>query len=215
MIRTNLERSLRLLRTEVVDLYYLHHCDFGPGDEYFDDALALVRRFRDEGKVRFIGLSDWEAPKIMRFIDRVDPDVVQPYRNVVDDDFEDSGLRGWVEQHDAGVAFFSPVMHGLLLGKYEAPVSFPEGDFRSNVAGFGDAAVIARMRRARRQIEERWPSHPQPVLHALIGALLADAPTGCVLLGQRNPSQVASAAAIGEALSSDDAAWVRRIYREQ
>lgn len=214
VIRTNFERSLRLLRTDVIDLYYLHHCDFGPADEYLDDALALVRRFREEGKVRFVGLSDWEAPKIMRFIDKVNPDVVQPYRNVIDDDFAESGLRDWIARHDAGVAFFSPIMHGLLLGKYDAPVSFPEGDFRSNVGGFGDPAVIDRMKRARRSVEARWPSLPQPVLHALVGALLADAPTGCVLLGQRNPSQVASAAAVGEPLSADDASWVRRIYRQ-
>ncbi|MFA6957638.1 MAG: aldo/keto reductase [Thermoanaerobaculia bacterium] len=214
VIRTNFERSLRLLRTEVIDLYYLHHCDFGPSDEYFDDALALVRRFREEGKVRFIGLSDWEAPKIMRFIDKVDPDVVQPYRNVIDDDFAESGLRDWIARHDAGVAFFSPIMHGLLLGKYDAPVSFPEGDFRSNVEGFGDAAVIDRMKRARKLVEARWTAHPQPVLHALVGALLADAPTGCVLLGQRNPAQVASAAVVGVPLSEDEATWVRQIYRE-
>jgi aryl-alcohol dehydrogenase-like predicted oxidoreductase len=206
--------SLRRLRTDVIDLYYLHHCDFGPADEYFDDALALVRRFREEGKVRFIGLSDWDAPKIMRFIDRVDPDVVQPYRNVVDDDYVSSGLRSWVEAHDAGVAFFSPIMHGLLLGKYDAPVVFPEGDFRSNVPGFGDAAVIERMKSAREAVEKRWAGRPQPVLNALIGALLSDSPTGCVLLGQRNPSQVDSAAAAGEPLSNEEAEWVRKLYRE-
>jgi phosphoglycerol transferase len=95
----------------------------------------------------------------------------------------ESGLRDWITRHDAGVAFFSPIMHGLLLGKYDVPVSFPEGDFRSNVEGFGDVAVIERMKRARREVEARWPSHPQPVLHALVGALLSDAPAGCVLLG--------------------------------
>lgn len=213
VIRANFERSLRLLRTDVIDLYYLHHCDFGPSDEYFDDALALIRRFREEGKIRFLGLSDWEAPRIMRFIDRVDPDVVQPYRNVIDDEFVESGLHDWVTSHDAGVAFFSPIMHGLLLGKYDAPVTFPAGDFRSNVEGFADAAVIERMKEARKAVEARWPSHPQPVLNALVGALLADSPTGCVLLGQRNPSQVAAASSVGEPLSTEDASWVRRIYR--
>ncbi len=214
VVRANFERSLRLLRTEVVDLYYLHHCDFGPADEYFDEALALIRRFREEGKIRFIGLSDWDASKIMRFVDTVDPDVVQPYRNVVDDEFVTSGLRDWVTKHDAGVAFFSPIMHGLLLGKYDAPVTFPEGDFRSNIEGFGDATVIERMKRARKAVESRWPTHPQPVLHALIGALLADTPTACALLGQRNPSQVASAAAVGEELTDDEANWARKLYRE-
>jgi aryl-alcohol dehydrogenase-like predicted oxidoreductase len=82
-MREQCERSLRLMNTEVIDLYYFHHCDFGPNDEYFDDALATMRKLRDEGKVRFIGLSDWDARKIMRFIERVDPDVVQPFRNLM------------------------------------------------------------------------------------------------------------------------------------
>ena len=120
-MRAQCEQSLRNVRTDVIDLYYFHHCDFGPRDEYFDGALATMRRLRDEGKIRFIGLSDWDSRKIMRFIERVDPDVVQPLRNVLNDDYEPSGLKKWVGDHDLGVAFFSPLKHGLLLGKYDAP----------------------------------------------------------------------------------------------
>lgn len=213
MMRERLERSLRNLRTDVIDLHYLHHCDFGPDDEYFDDANEFIHRVRDEGKVRFIGLSDWDASKIVRFIDRVDPDVVQPYRNVVDDDYVSSGLREWVDSHDSGVAFFSPLKHGLLLGKYTGPQHFPKGDFRRNVAEFEDAEAIARYRDAAEEVRKRYAGKNEPVLYALIGALLADAPTGCVLVGQRTPRHVEAAAAVGEALSGEDAAWLRRLYR--
>src|SRR6185503_15759992 len=73
-MRKKFELSLRNLRTDVVDLYYFHHCDFRKN---FDAALEVMHRLREEGKIRFIGLSDWEAPKIMKYIARVDPDVVQ------------------------------------------------------------------------------------------------------------------------------------------
>ncbi len=212
-MRARAERSLRLLRTDVIDLQYFHHCDFGPGDRYFDGALETMHRLRDEGKVRFIGLSDWDASRIMRFIDRVDPDAVQPYRNVVDDDYESSGLKAWVDAHDTGVAFFSPLKHGLLLGKYDQPTDYGEGDFRSNVADFRDPEVIARYKRAAAEMRRKFADRPEPVLHAVTGALLAGNPTACVLLGQRNPKQVASAAAAGEALSEHDAEWVRTMYR--
>src|SRR5436305_3967066 len=62
-MRSQCERSLRNMRTDHLDLHYFHHCDFGPNDVYFDDALATMRRLRDEGKVRFIGLSDWNGSK--------------------------------------------------------------------------------------------------------------------------------------------------------
>lgn len=212
-MRERCERSLRNMQTDVIDLYYFHHCDFGPDDRYFDDALDTMHRLREEGKIRFIGLSDWEAPKIMRFIDRVQPDVVQPYRNLVDDDYESSGLKAWVDTHDAGVAFFSPLKHGLLLGKYDQPTEYGEGDFRSNVADFRDPAAIERYKNAAAAMRERFPSHREPVLHAVIGALLTDNPTACALLGQRNPRQVEAASAVGEALGREEAGWVRGWYR--
>ncbi|HEY6138080.1 MAG TPA: aldo/keto reductase [Thermoanaerobaculia bacterium] len=212
-MRVQLEASLANMRTDCVDLYYFHHCDFGPDDRYFDDALKQVRRFREEGKIRFVGLSDWNASRIMRFIERVDPDVVQPYRNLVDDDYESSGLKQWVDTHDLGVAFFSPLKHGLLLGKYDAPQTFEAGDFRSNVDDFRDAATIERMKRAAAAMRARFAAHPEPVLHAVTGALLTGNPTATVLLGQRNPRQVEAASRVGEGLSAEEAGWVRSVYR--
>ncbi|HEX7708997.1 MAG TPA: aldo/keto reductase [Thermoanaerobaculia bacterium] len=212
-MREQAERSLRNMKTDVIDLYYFHHCDFGPDDRYFDGALETMHRLRDEGKVRFIGLSDWEAARLMRFIDRVDPDAVQPYRNLVDDDYESSGLKQWVDEHDIGVAFFSPLKHGLLLGKYDKPVEYGEGDFRGSVDDFRDAEAIERYKRAAAAMRSKFGDQPEPVLHAVVGALLTGNPTACVLLGQRNPRQVAAAAAVGEALSAEDAAWVRAMYR--
>jgi aryl-alcohol dehydrogenase-like predicted oxidoreductase len=212
-MRAQCETSLRNMKTDTLDVYYFHHCDFGENDEYFDDALATMHELRDEGKVRFIGLSDWDASRILRFVERVDPDVVQSFRNLVDDEYESSGLRAYVNAHDLGVAFFSPLKHGLLLGKYSAPQQFEEGDFRRNVPEFGDPAFIERMQRARDAVTARFPSLAQPVLTALTGSLLVDNPTACVLLGQRNPRQVEAAAAAGETLSAEDAAWVRSVYR--
>lgn len=212
-MRSQCEQSLRNMRTDSIDLYYFHHCMFGDHDEYFDDALATMRALREEGKIRFVGLSDWDASRIMRFIERVDPDVVQPYRNLIDDAYAPSGLKSWVESHDLGVAFFSPLKHGLLLGKYDAPHDFPKGDFRSGIAEFRDAAFIDHMKHASAEMKTKFANHPEPVLHAVLGALLEGNPTATVLLGQRNPKQVdAAAAAGGENLSAADAAWVRRTY---
>jgi aryl-alcohol dehydrogenase-like predicted oxidoreductase len=204
-MRHQAERSLRLMRTDVIDLYYFHHCDYG---DRFDEVLEVMHRLREEGKVRFVGLSDWDASKIMQYIERVDPDVVQPYRNLVDDEYESSGLKAYVDAHDLGVAFFSPLKHGLLLGKYDAPVEFPPGDFRSGVGDFRDASAIARYKHAAAAIAPRMP-----VLNAVTGALLTANPTACVLLGQRNPRQVEAAAGAGEPLSPEDAAWVQGLYR--
>ncbi len=212
LITRKLETSLENLNTDFIDLYYFHHCQFGESESLVDDALALMHRFRDEGKIRFIGLSDWKMTLIMKYIERVNPDVIQPYRNVMDDDYEASGLKAWVEKNDAGIAYFSPIKHGLLTGKYSTPPSFNEGDFRINVKEFQDDKLIKKLQENRIMLEERFKAHPQPVLHGLIDALLTDSPTGSILVGQRNKDQSAAAAELGTALSVEDAAWVKELY---
>lgn len=212
-IRQQMETTLKNLRVDHVDLYYLHHCNFGADGEYLDDALGLLRQFRDAGKIRFLGLSDWDLSNIMKYADRIQPDAIQPYRNVRDDAWESSGLKAWVDKHDVGVAFFSPLRHGLLLGKYDQPTTFPEGDFRGQVEDFRDGDLLQHLKRCRGAVQGRFPAIDEPLLHALVGALLEDAPTGCALVGLRNPAQVEAAARAGEALSSEDADWVRKLYR--
>ena len=214
-IRERLERSLRYLSTDHVDLYYFHRCEFGKADAYLDDAVAIFNDLRDAGKIRFIGLSDWDLPKLKGYAERIDPDVVQPYRNVLDDNYEASGLKSWVEGADAGVAWFSPIKHGLLLGKYTSPTSFEEGDMRNGIPGFRDQRLLDRLRGCRDQLIERFSDRTnQPVLMALLVRGKADAPTSCVLLGMRNTGQVESAAALGEMLTPGEAEWVRRLYKE-
>ena len=211
-MRKQMEQSLINLQTDCVDLLYLHHCNFGKQHEYFNDALETIRRFQEEGKTRFVGLSDWDLFKIMKYIDDAQPDVVQLYRNVMDDTYEPSGLKDWIDEHNAGVCFFSPIKHGLLTGKYTKPATFGAGDFRARVDDFTKIDVIEKMQENKILLEERFSDHPYPVMRGIIDALLIDAPSGCVLLGQRNIDQVNSAATLGGKISQQDVVWIKSLY---
>ena len=208
-----MEKSLTNLQTECVDLMYLHHCNFGKNNEYFDDALDTIKRFQEEGKTRFLGLSDWDLYKIMKYIDKVNPDVVQPYRNVMDDSYISSGLKEWIDEKNAGVCFFSPIKHGLLTGKYDKPVKFGNGDFRSRISDFSDEKIIKLMQKNKNLLEEKFSDHPHPVMKGIIDSLLYDAPSGCVLLGQRNVDQVNIAITLGGILSKNDVEWIKSLYK--
>ena len=185
----------------------------GKQEQYFDDAVETIRRFQAEGKTRFIGLSDWSSDKVMNFIERVDPDVIQPYRNVMDDTYASTGLKDYVEANNLGICFFSPIKHGLLTGKYTEPATFETGDFRTTVKDFTNQKLIDKMKTNKAKLEERFADHPQPVMHGLVDALLTDVPTGCVLLGQRNVEQVEAAAQLGAALSNEAGDWVKGLYK--
>lgn len=213
LIESRLERSLELLRTDYLDLYYLHHCDFGPNDVRLEPALEVLARARSAGKFRFLGLSDWTSSKVLRLGPQVDPDVVQIYRNVLDDQYVSSGLAAWTEERDVGAVFFSALKHGVLLGKYSEPTAFPEGDMRNRIAEFQDADALARFARNRSAVTERFSDHPEPVLHALIGSVL-DQDASTALVGMRNRAQARAAATLGARLSGEDASWIREIYRD-
>ena len=213
-MRQNMEKSLNNLNTDCVDLLYLHHCNFGKQKEYFDDAMDIIHRFQEEGKTRFVGLSDWSSEKIMIFIQQANPDVVQPLRNVYNDTYVQSGLKEYVDTHNLGVCFFSPIKHGLLTGKYNNVASFPDGDFRQTIQEFQDIEFIKKMRKNMSFLEKRFINHSEPVLHGLLGALLTGCPTGCVLLGQRNQEQASAAKNLGKQLNKDDAAWVFSLYKK-
>lgn len=208
----NFERSLKKLKSEFVDLIYLHHCNFGKNDEYFDDALNTILKFKEQGRVRFIGLSDWSSKRIMKYIKRCNPDVVQPYRNVQDDDYLSSGLKDHINKNNLGVCFFSPIKHGLLTGKYDTPPTFESGDHRNNIKGFKAQKVLDKIKENKKLLEHYFHEFENPVLHGIINALFNDSPTGCVLLGQRNISQVNIASNLGEKLSEKDSNWVKSIY---
>ena len=213
-IRTKMEQSLKNLKTDCVDLFYLHHCNFGKKDEFLEGAIEQLLRFKKEGKTRFIGLSDWSASRIMKYIDIVDPDVVQPLYNVYDIEYETSGLKDHIATNNLGVCFFSPIKHGLLTGKYNSIPDFPKGDFRRSIKEFKDIEFIEKMKKNRREIESKFPNFGEDaIMQSLLGAILFDNPTACVLLGQRNKMQAEIAGRLGKPITKEDCLWILSLYR--
>lgn len=211
-MRNNFERSLKNLKTDCVDLLYLHHCSFGKNDELFDDAILTIRRFQSEGKVRFIGLSDWSSKKILKYIDACNPDVIQPYYNVMDNQYITSGLKKYVDDNNIGACFFSPIKHGLLTGKYNKPTTFKNGDHRSRIKEFKNIKMLQRLKENKLLLEKHFKSEKHPVLFGLINSLLYNSKNSCVLLGQRNENQVEVASSLGGQLSREEVRWIKQLY---
>ena len=84
---------------------------------------------------------------------RFDPDVIQPYHNVMDNNYISSGLKDYVDKNNLGVCFFSPLKHGLLTGKYLKPTLFGSGDHRSNIKEFQDLKTLQWLRKNKSLLE--------------------------------------------------------------
>ena len=212
-MKKKIEESLTNLKTDYIDLLYLHHCNFGKQDEYFDDAVEVLKSFQSQGKIRFTGLSDWSNERIVKYLDACNPDVIQPYRNIMDNTYEESGLKNIVNKNNLGVCFFSPLKHGLLTGKYKTTAVFKDGDHRSGIKDFQNKNKIKKIMINCEKLEKRFFNYKNPIMYGIVNALFLDSPTGCVLLGQRNINQVETASSLGEILSEEDTNWVKSLYK--
>ena len=69
------------------------------------------------------------------------------------------------------------------------------------------------MQKNKKLLEEKFSDHSHPVMKGIIDSLLYDAPSGCVLLGQRNVDQVNIAVTLGGILSKNDVEWIKSLYK--
>lgn len=78
-IRESLERSLRLLNTDYVDIFQLHDIEFVRLDDVFDDSYSELVKLREEGKCRFIGMTAYPLHTLRRAVAETELDMVLSY----------------------------------------------------------------------------------------------------------------------------------------
>ena len=120
------EGSLRILGVETIDLYYLHRVD--PATP-IEDTVGAMSRLVEEGKVRFIGLSE-AAPATLRRASQVHPiTALQTEYSLWSRDPEDE-LLSTCEDLGIGFVAYSPLGRGFLSGRYRSIEDLEEGDWR-------------------------------------------------------------------------------------
>jgi aryl-alcohol dehydrogenase-like predicted oxidoreductase len=127
-VRSACEASLERLNVEVIDLYYQHRVDTKVPIE---DTVGEMARLKDEGKIRFLGLSE-AAPQTIRRANEVhEITAVQTELSLWSRDAE-AEVIPTVRNLGIGYVAYSPLGRGFLTGQFKSPDDFPEGDFRKN-----------------------------------------------------------------------------------
>ena len=133
-IRRELEGSLRRLKRDVIDLYQIH---WPEPDADIEEGWETMAKLKEEGKVRWIGVSNFNAAQMVR-AQRIAPITsLQPPYNLLTRGVEESILP-FAQKNGIGVIVYSPMKSGLLTGAMtrERIDAMPEDDFRRNVAAF-------------------------------------------------------------------------------
>lgn len=192
-----LEHSLRRLRTDYIDLYQIHWPDAHTPFEETMEALVEIHR---QGKIRFIGLSNFTVDQIQRCLKVGPVHAVQPPYNLFERGIEEALLPFCREQRIATL-IYSPLCRGLLTGKYRGNETFQSGDVRELDPKFRSeafrayAACVQRLR----PLADR---HDKTVGQLAIRWCLDQSGVTVALCGARRPDQVKeNLGAVGWSLS--------------
>ena len=186
-IRKECEGSLRRLKTDVIDLYQIH---WPEPDEDIEEGWAEMVRLKKEGKVRYIGVSNFNVSQMKRAQAIAPITSLQPPYSIVTRAIEDEILP-FAKSNNIGVIVYSPMSAGLLTGAMtrERVANLTSEDWRRNLPNFREPLLSRNLRLVEqlRNIGERHGRSPGEV--AIAWTLRNAAVTGAIV-GFRNPKQV-------------------------
>jgi len=131
-IRRGVEESLKALGTDYIDLYQVHWPD--PKTPFEQTAQALSE-LRAEGKIRHVGVSNFDADQMEEFSRTLPVEALQPPYHLFRREIEVSILP-YTRSHEIGVLVYGPLAHGLLSGALGTETRFSGDDWRSKSAVF-------------------------------------------------------------------------------
>jgi aryl-alcohol dehydrogenase-like predicted oxidoreductase len=192
-LREGIEASLRELGTDYVDLYQLHWPDL---ETPFEETAGALEEFVQEGKARYIGVSNFTAQQIAAFQRTRGIDTLQPPYHIFRRDIEHEILP-YCREHGIGVLVYSPLAHGLLTGKFDEDTEFGEDDWRSGSQVFqGDE--FGRNLSIVRELDRYAGERGWTVAQLAIAWVLSTPGVDVAIVGARNPGQIEGTAPAGD-----------------
>ncbi|PWB23458.1 aldo/keto reductase [Flavobacterium sp. HTF] len=132
-VKKAVERSLKNLGTDYIDLYYLHRVDPNtPIEETVQAMSDLVK----EGKVGYIGLSEVSSETIRKAHSIHPLTAVQSEYSLFERSIEEDGIIKTLEELQIGVVAYSPLGRGFISGEIQHPEDLAENDFRRSIPRF-------------------------------------------------------------------------------
>ncbi len=184
-IRRECEESLRRLDVDVIDLYQIHW----PTDD-LEEGWSAMAQLQKEGKVRWIGVSNFNVEELRRAQKIAPITSLQPPYSLVRREVEQEILP-YCRSNGLGVIVYSPMASGLLTGAMtrERAASLPESDWRSRDVEFKEPRLSKNLALVERLREVGEVVQRPPGQVAIAWTLRNPAVTGAIV-GARNAKQV-------------------------
>jgi aryl-alcohol dehydrogenase-like predicted oxidoreductase len=209
-ILSAMDESLRKLDVDHVDLYQIH----GWNPQYpIAESVEAMARLREQGKTRFIGVSNFNAGRMGEALRTARFHSNQPRYNLFDRQIEPEDIP-FCAGAGIGILAHSPLAKGLITGRYAPGHRFPEDDERSRMPRFQGEAFAQYLAVAERLKAVARDKGLTLVQFAIAWLLRLPAVT-CVLVGGKDPGQVREhAGAAGVMFSDDELARIETILKD-
>jgi aryl-alcohol dehydrogenase-like predicted oxidoreductase len=186
-LQEEIENSLRRLCVDTIDLYQIHWPN--PEDE-LEEGWETLARFKEQGKVRYIGVSNFSVEQMKRVQQIAPITSLQPPYSLLNRSVEKEILPFCRENH-IGVINYSPMVSGLLTGKMTAErvLNLPEDDWRKRSANFQSPKLERNLALVELLREIGKPHGVEPGVVAIAWTLRNPAITAAIV-GARRPDQV-------------------------
>ncbi|MDX6607119.1 MAG: hypothetical protein QOD14_1659 [Solirubrobacterales bacterium] len=198
-LRGGVENSLRSLGVDYVDIYQVHWPD--PNVPFAETAEALDELVQ-EGKIRHVGVSNYDAAQMAEFA-RVRPvETLQPPYHLFRREIEAEVLP-YAREHDIGVLVYGPLAHGLLTGSMNEHTSFPAGDWRTQSSVFEGEAFRRNLGTVKELEGFASDELGITVAQLAVAWTLANPAVHVAIVGARSPGHIQESIAAAEVRLSD------------
>lgn len=210
-IRREIEASLKRLQTDYVDLYQFHWPDTDTHVPVEASWQEMVR-LRQEGKVRYCGVSNFDVRLLQRCEAIHHVASLQPPYNMLRREVEEEILP-YCRQHGIGVVAYSPMYSGVLTGKFD-PSRLKEGDWRLTAGGFTGPGLARNLAfvDAVRPIADRYG---KTAGHLAVAWVLMNSAVTSAIVGARRTDQAAeNVGGSGWRIEPEDMRLIEEAYAE-
>jgi aryl-alcohol dehydrogenase-like predicted oxidoreductase len=210
-LQQEIEGSLARLRVDTIDLYQIHWPN--PEDE-IEEGWETLARFQEQGKVRYIGVSNFNVAQIKRAQAITPVTSLQPPYSLLNRNVE-TELLPYCLEHNIGVINYSPMVSGLLTGKMTAEriQNLPDDDWRKRSPNFKQPKLSRNLQLVDLLREIAAAHGVEPGAVATAWTLKHPAITAAIV-GARHPEQVdGSLAAAGLELENAEIARIEEFVK--
>jgi aryl-alcohol dehydrogenase-like predicted oxidoreductase len=185
-IRRECEASLKRLKVDTIDLYQIH---WPQPEEDVEEGWSTLAKLKQEGKVRWIGFSNFNVAQMERCRKIAPIASLQPPYSAISPEVEDEILP-YCQQHGIGAIVYSPMKSGLLTGKMtkERVANFPEDDFRKRAPAFQEPQLSRNLELAA-LMQKIGGRHGRPAGEVAIAWTLRNPAVTAAIVGMRSAEQ--------------------------